>query len=810
MGNRMSNIATPMPPIRARFTSKLGIPLSGCKVYTYEPNSNIPKTTWIDIDKTVENTNPILLDAAGEADIFLDGLYQIVVKDRFGFTVYDVEKIGDQRGAVSIISNDGSNQQEINDFGGAKWWNKPGGYDVGSTVKLENGDIVRSTIQNNTKNPNIDMAGWIFDKYVVSITDIQSLKLTRPQLNAVQTVKSYNPNNNVGGGQFICVQSELLTEDLGVVFRSSLVGYEDYFWIRINFDALTPEMCGANGTLQDSTDAIERFLNLCGKGYKGQAVSGKVYKTNKSLSVVYSTSVNINFAGAAIKPLFNLAAGGSTKNTFVYSHASGDFVENVTVKIDNLFMDLTDFTPVVSTNELDRRGIRGLVINHPETISVNNYKCKGAFYGSGLMLNRYRFANLENINLPDCGMKITPTQDNTGAYDSAGDAIFLLDIIGHGLTTIKNLYAKSQDGYLGRIGVVTEQFAERTDSHLVTLENANFDGYHRVIHQEDGGKSRCVWRGGSAKRFSILCFNLGGIANTNYHDINNVNIDVDPPFQFGGTSGLTAFQGVGDTYYTNCNIRYRKTVDERGNKFVTGGTVIIDAAATVRANVSTKTHTLTNVEVISDGGHLRFDSGNKGVIVNGGSLTGVSGVMTRVIHSINGLIKIGGNCKMTDASVSGENTTTINRDKNILSDVEIMYTGATNATLFSSSYQSAFKLNNVNIKSANAKLTLYGTSTRYSINASELVNVAIELVNASISNVNGICKVKGSELYYNDSYGQTSPFTATSGSLVALLSGNTIFDATAAQNITLPVESATFKYAAAGNVMVKTAGMTSL
>ena len=94
MGNRMSNIAAPMPPIRARFTSKLGIPLSGCKVYTYEPNSNIPKTTWVDIDKTVENTNPILLDAAGEADIFLDGLYQIVVKDRFGFTVYDVEKTG--------------------------------------------------------------------------------------------------------------------------------------------------------------------------------------------------------------------------------------------------------------------------------------------------------------------------------------------------------------------------------------------------------------------------------------------------------------------------------------------------------------------------------------------------------------------------------------------------------------------------------------------------------------------------------------------------------------------------------------------
>lgn len=115
MGNRMSNIATPMPQIRAKFTNKLGIPLSGCKVYTYEPNSDIPKTTWLDTDKTVENTNPILLDAAGEADIFIDGLYRVVVKDRFGFVVYDVEKTGAhaQWDASFVVDGD-KNQKQIN------------------------------------------------------------------------------------------------------------------------------------------------------------------------------------------------------------------------------------------------------------------------------------------------------------------------------------------------------------------------------------------------------------------------------------------------------------------------------------------------------------------------------------------------------------------------------------------------------------------------------------------------------------------------------------------------------------------------
>ena len=115
MDIRMSNIASPMPQIRAKFTNKLGIPLSGCKVYTYEPNSDIPKTTWLDTDKTVENTNPILLDAAGEADIFLDGLYRVVVKDRFGFVVYDVEKTGTHtEWDASFVVDGNETQHQIN------------------------------------------------------------------------------------------------------------------------------------------------------------------------------------------------------------------------------------------------------------------------------------------------------------------------------------------------------------------------------------------------------------------------------------------------------------------------------------------------------------------------------------------------------------------------------------------------------------------------------------------------------------------------------------------------------------------------
>ena len=63
--------------------------------------------------------------------------------------------------ASLVVDAGGKNQQEINDFGGAEWWNKPGGYKLGATVKLENGDIAKSTVANNINDPNVDMTGWV-------------------------------------------------------------------------------------------------------------------------------------------------------------------------------------------------------------------------------------------------------------------------------------------------------------------------------------------------------------------------------------------------------------------------------------------------------------------------------------------------------------------------------------------------------------------------------------------------------------------------------------------------------------------------
>jgi hypothetical protein len=63
--------------------------------------------------------------------------------------------------ASLVTDASGDNQQQINNRGGALWYNKAGGYSVNDRVILANGDVVKSTISNNTNNPNVDMSGWV-------------------------------------------------------------------------------------------------------------------------------------------------------------------------------------------------------------------------------------------------------------------------------------------------------------------------------------------------------------------------------------------------------------------------------------------------------------------------------------------------------------------------------------------------------------------------------------------------------------------------------------------------------------------------
>ena len=66
-----------------------GFPLAAGTIDTFVANSSTPKTTWTIADKSAANSNPIVLDSAGRAVIYGDGVYRLLVKDAEGNTVWD-------------------------------------------------------------------------------------------------------------------------------------------------------------------------------------------------------------------------------------------------------------------------------------------------------------------------------------------------------------------------------------------------------------------------------------------------------------------------------------------------------------------------------------------------------------------------------------------------------------------------------------------------------------------------------------------------------------------------------------------------
>lgn len=72
-----------------------GDPLSGGLLYTYEAGTDTPKATYTTAAGNVENENPVELDAAGYADVWLgDGGYKFVLKDADDATIFTVDNIG--------------------------------------------------------------------------------------------------------------------------------------------------------------------------------------------------------------------------------------------------------------------------------------------------------------------------------------------------------------------------------------------------------------------------------------------------------------------------------------------------------------------------------------------------------------------------------------------------------------------------------------------------------------------------------------------------------------------------------------------
>lgn len=75
------------------FVDSNGDPLSGGKIFTFSAGTTTPKASYTTSVGDVENTNPVILDAAGRAVIFIEGSYKYVIKDALDNIIETVDNV---------------------------------------------------------------------------------------------------------------------------------------------------------------------------------------------------------------------------------------------------------------------------------------------------------------------------------------------------------------------------------------------------------------------------------------------------------------------------------------------------------------------------------------------------------------------------------------------------------------------------------------------------------------------------------------------------------------------------------------------
>lgn len=82
------------PPPKIQFFANDGTPLVGGKLYTYAAGTTTPLATYVSYAGTTANTNPVILDSRGEADVWLDSaLYKLALYDADNALIWTVDNI---------------------------------------------------------------------------------------------------------------------------------------------------------------------------------------------------------------------------------------------------------------------------------------------------------------------------------------------------------------------------------------------------------------------------------------------------------------------------------------------------------------------------------------------------------------------------------------------------------------------------------------------------------------------------------------------------------------------------------------------
>ena len=138
----MSRYINPVP----QYLDGAGNPVCLGKLFFYESEQNILKTTYLDQVQTIPNTNPVLLDTAGRTpNTYYSGSARVVLKDCDGLQIWERDPVG--------------GENSFADFG--KWLNYIS-YDTDDIVELSGKFYIATTDGNQGNDPSLTIGSNLY------------------------------------------------------------------------------------------------------------------------------------------------------------------------------------------------------------------------------------------------------------------------------------------------------------------------------------------------------------------------------------------------------------------------------------------------------------------------------------------------------------------------------------------------------------------------------------------------------------------------------------------------------------------------
>lgn len=301
-------------------------------------------------------------------------------------------------------------------------------YNPGERVILANGDTVKSTVANNTIDPNVDMTGWISVGNNLTVSAIADmLNIPNPKSGLRIYVKSYFAGLSMGGGWFVYDSSKSSVNNGGTVINGWVREDNDLAimpaWFGVRTDGTDDPLKPNHELLQVAVDAGYKSFDF-GGGNNKYLFNGQVGLNSQSF---YSTNAYRFSASGALVTLEGARSwitNIKVKNNGGVRGLSPDFTGKLLIhgfsftgrNSEGVFDGDNIYNVIFSNNDCYRMKIisKSYAGNHPTYTE--------GYFQSVYLLNNH-FSALDKILDGKRGFNIT-VSDNTFESCAAGIYIF--------------------------------------------------------------------------------------------------------------------------------------------------------------------------------------------------------------------------------------------------------------------------------------------------------------------------------------------------------------------------------------------------